>query len=363
KKKNYDEANKGKNKTTCIKSNPKMFFRELGKQSRKCQFPLKMINLKTSGKEFMKIKNNITRISSMMSLYSEAGDFGKLPITGEVEFALRYNERGNELLVHVSRCRDLAPANEKKKRSDAYVKTYLLPDRSRQSKRKTVIKKKTLSPKYDEVLKYKIEKSDLANRILNLSVWHNDMFGRNVFLGEVNLILNSWDWTNQTLNWYSLLLVPFLDGKKPASGEIHIWIQNAYNLVPVRSQGVDSFVKCYILPDTSRQSRQKTRVVRKNCNPEYNHTMVYDGFQAEDLNEACIELTIWDYERFSTNQFLGGVRLSFGKGMSYGKAVDWMDSQGEEIRLYKKLLETPNEWNQGILPLRPQMATAQNPSK
>uniref|UniRef100_UPI00358F5957 uncharacterized protein isoform X2 n=1 Tax=Myxine glutinosa TaxID=7769 RepID=UPI00358F5957 len=324
--------------------------------------------------------------SSMMSLYSEAGDYGNVPITGEVEFALRYNDRSNELLVHISRCRDLAAANEKKKRSDAYVKTYLLPDRSRHSKRKTVIKKKTLSPKYDEVLKYKIEKSDLANRILNLSVWHNDMFGRNVFLGEVNLILNSWDWINQTLNWYSLqpkdftIMEPIvsrgqitlglkyvpaksLDGKKPTSGEVHIWIQNAYNLVPVRSQGVDSFVKCYILPDTSRQSRQKTRVIRKDCNPEYNHTMVYDGFHAEDLHEACIELTIWDYERFSTNQFLGGVRLSFGKGVSYGKAVEWMDSQGEEIRLYKQLLEKPNEWNQGILPLRPQMATAQNPHK
>lgn len=34
-----------------------------------------------------------------------------------------------------------------------YVKTYLLPDMSRQSKRKTTVKKKTLSPVYDETFR------------------------------------------------------------------------------------------------------------------------------------------------------------------------------------------------------------------
>ena len=35
----------------------------------------------------------------------------------------------------------------------SYVKTYLLPDKSKGSKRKTKIKKKTLDPVYQETLK------------------------------------------------------------------------------------------------------------------------------------------------------------------------------------------------------------------
>lgn len=34
----------------------------------------------------------------------------------------------------------------------SYVKTYLLPDKSRQGKRKTSIKRDTVNPLYDEIL-------------------------------------------------------------------------------------------------------------------------------------------------------------------------------------------------------------------
>ncbi|XP_075908039.1 synaptotagmin-like protein 2 isoform X1 [Petromyzon marinus] len=321
--------------------------------------------------------------SSMMSLYSEAGDFGSVSVTGEVEFSLSYEDRRGELLVHVNRCRGLAAAHGKKNRSDPYVKIYLLPDKSRQSKRKTMVKKKTLEPMYSEVLRYKVDRTELRKRVLNLSVWHNDTFGRNIFLGEVNLILNSWDWANHVMNWYTLQPKDFtstepaqtrgqiliglkfipansIGGQSPPTGEIHIWIKQANNVLPHRAQGVDSFVKCYILPDTSRKSRQKTRVIRKSINPEYNHTMVYDGFRDQDVLQACVELTVWDHERFSTNQFLGGVRLGNGTGMSYGQLVEWMDSRGEERRLFEEMVSRPGEWVEGVLPLRTNMATTQD---
>lgn len=37
-----------------------------------------------------------------------------------------------------------------------YVKTYLLPDKSRQGKRKTSIKRDTINPLYDEILRVSI---------------------------------------------------------------------------------------------------------------------------------------------------------------------------------------------------------------
>lgn len=68
-----------------------------------------------------------------------------------------------------------------------------------------------------------------------------------------------------------------------------------------------------MLPDTSKKSRQKTRVVRRAVDPVFNHTMVYDGIRDIDLMEACVELTVWDRDKLATN-LLGGLRLGIGTG-------------------------------------------------
>ncbi|KAM3827403.1 synaptotagmin-like protein 2 isoform 2-T3 [Vipera latastei] len=309
---------------------------------------------------------------SILSVYS--GDFGSVDAQGLVQFALDYDEKNQEFQIFVSQCKDLAIVDEKKGRTDPYVKTYLLPDKARMGKRKTSVKKRTINPIYNEVLRYKIQKVVLLIQKLNLSVWHNDSLGRNSFLGEMEIDLASWDWRNNKLNWYmlkprSLSAINGLDhrgvmnlsikyvppgslGRKiPPSGEVHIWVKDTKDLPQLRPSGVDSFVKCYVLPDTSKKSYQKTRIVKRDSNPVFNHTIVYDGFHTEDLKDACVELTVWDHEKL-TNHFLGGIRLGLGTGFSYGIAVDWMDSTQEEVAFWQEMRSTPNEWIEGSLPLR-----------
>lgn len=55
-------------------------------------------------------------------------------------------------------------------------------------------------------------------------------------------------------------------------------------------------------------------MVKKTLNPHYNHTFVYNGINPEDLQHICLELTVWDREPLSSNDFLGGVRLGVGNG-------------------------------------------------
>nr|XP_054097343.1 synaptotagmin-like protein 2 isoform X14 [Callithrix jacchus] len=312
---------------------------------------------------------------SVMSVYS--GDFGSLEVKGNIQFAIEYVELLKELHVFVAQCKDLAAADVKKQRSDPYVKAYLLPDKGKMGKKKTVVVKKTLNPVYNEILRYKIEKQILKTQKLNLSVWHRDTFKRNSFLGEVELDLETWDWDNKQnkqLRWYplkrktapvaletenrgemklALQYVPEpVPGKKlSTTGEVHIWVKECLDLPLLRGSHLNSFVKCTILPDTSRKSRQKTRAVGKTTNPIFNHTMVYDGFRPEDLTEACVELTVWDHYKL-TNQFLGGLRIGFGTGKSYGTEVDWMDSTSEEVALWEKMVNSPNTWIEATLPLR-----------
>ncbi|XP_053130379.1 synaptotagmin-like protein 4 [Hemicordylus capensis] len=335
----------------------------------------------------MRSGTSSSTLGSMMSIYSEAGDFGNVCVTGEISFALNYDQKAQILLIHVKECSHLAYADEAKKRSNPYVKTYLLPDKSRQGKRKTTIKRNTVNPLYNELLKYEINRSLLLTRTLQFSVWHHDRFGRNTFLGEAEVPMDSWntespleeclplqgkDSSGSTASQYQGELVVSLKyippakhpatgngrkGKREDRGELQVWIKEAKNLTAAKSGGTsDSFVKGYLLPLRTKATKRKTPVVKKSLNPHYNHTLVYNNVGLEELQQLCLELTVWDREPLSSNDFLGGVRLGVGNGMSNGQVVDWMDSTGEEIGLWQKMCKYPGSWAEGTLPLRSTMA-------
>ncbi|XP_029704771.1 synaptotagmin-like protein 2 isoform X3 [Takifugu rubripes] len=328
--------------------------------------------------------NSMSSISSSISSIYPA-DFGELEVQGSIQFAVNYIQKLGEFQVFVVDCRDLAVADVKKNRSDPYVKCYLLPDKSKLGKRKTAVKKKTSHPTFNEILRFKTPLELLKSQTLNVSVWHNDTFGRNNFLGEVDVDLSGWDFGNTRINEYVLqarasaqpspssrsmddrgqmrVAVRFLPqtshSKRTSgmeTGEVQIWVKDCKNLPPVRGVTIDPFVKCAVLPDTSRKSRQKTRVVKRTANPMFNHTMVYDGFRTQDLREACVEITVWDHDRLR-NHFLGGLRLGLGTGRSYGVDVVWMDSTPEEADLWQRMLQSDGEWVEDILPLRMLMMT------
>ncbi|TNN85778.1 Synaptotagmin-like protein 1 [Liparis tanakae] len=241
------------------------------------------------------LQSGYTLSGSMMSLFS-SGDFGMVEVRGRIQFSLVYDTQKEELHVKVFRCEDIASA--RKDRSDPYVKTYLLPDKSNRSKKKTAVKKKTLNPVYDQTFRYKVRVGELRSRTLNLSVWHAVPLSRNVFLGEVEVSLALWDWTCSWPLWQDLQPRIHLNPDSISSRGL---ILLSIKFVP------DGF------EDASRQSGQKTRVVKRSISPTYNHTMVYDGFHSSDLREACAELTVWQREGLKSH-VLGGIRLSCGTG-------------------------------------------------
>ncbi|XP_050188002.1 synaptotagmin-like protein 5 isoform X3 [Myiozetetes cayanensis] len=341
-----------------------------------------------------------TSINSMLSVYSETGDYGNVKVSGEILLSINYIYKTGALNILVKSCRNLAIGDEKKQRTDPYVKAYLLPDKSRQSKRKTKIKSNSTNPEFNEMLKYVISHTQLETRTLQLSVWHYDRFGRNSFLGEVEIPFDSWNFENQGDEWFVLqpkvevatdfglqykgeltvvlryippernLMFPlgqfqgkksFKKGKKgdshvPSGGILEVLIKEAKNLTAVKSGGTsDTFVKGYLLPDDSKATKHKTPIVKKSVNPQWNHTFTFSGLTSRDIHNVCLELTVWDKESLSSNIFLGGVRLSTGNGISNGKEVDWMDSQGEEQHLWQRMIDSPGVPVEGILMLRSSM--------
>lgn len=216
------------------------------------------------------------------------------------------------------------------------------------------------------------------------------------------------------------------EGKKSKAeegSELHVLIKEAKNLSAVKSgRTCDSFVKgCvdsisspfiltalffpvliilslrYLLPSKSKNnSKRKTQVVKKTLSPHYDHTFVYKDLSLEQLKDMCLELTVWDREALSSNDFLGGVRLSLGSGsrscfyynklfqvndillflakrscvlvypmnnlklmfavtVKEGKSEWVADSTGEEISLWQKMMQYPDSWAEGTLSLRSSM--------
>ncbi|XP_051514676.1 synaptotagmin-like protein 4 [Myxocyprinus asiaticus] len=335
------------------------------------------------------LQGSRTTMGSTMSVYSEAGDYDRVEVSGDIVFSLCYDDPSQSLTILVRECRGLAYADAAKKKCNPYVKAYLLPDRS---KKKTSIKHNTINPSFKENLKYSINHTQLLTRTLQLSVWHYDRFGRNAFLGEVEMPMDDHDIDSaheecmvlrekaatpsapSLFDQYKGELVISLKyvtsnnaksakgkGKKTRpedGGELHVLIKEAKNLTAMTAGGTsDSFVKGYLLPSKNKSSlKRKTQVVKKTLNPHYDHTFIYKVLSLEQLKDMCLELTVWDREALSSNDFLGGVRLSLGAvTVKEGKEERVADSTGEEISLWQKMIQYPDCWAEATLPLRSSM--------
>ncbi|CAF4811150.1 unnamed protein product [Pieris macdunnoughi] len=318
------------------------------------------------------------RSESMASVYSGAGEGlrGSVTVKGEVQFSLLYNYRLGALEVGVKRCRDLAPIDVKRNRSDPYVKVYLLPDKSKAGKRKTKVKKNTLNPVFEETLSFAQPLASLSSRTLWLSVWHADMFGRNDFLGEVSLPLADVVFDDPAPMWYRLherteqfdeqqgtrgdiiigLKFELQETTARGKGTLHVLVKEAKNLVATKPSGLtDVFCKSYLLPERGRLAKQKTGVARRTLNPRWEHTFTYRGLTLQDVASRALELSLWDRDRLASNDFMGAIRLSLGTGTYMGASVNWMDSVGKEVSLWQTMMQRPNFWVEGCLPLRPQL--------
>ncbi|XP_052751533.1 phosphatidylinositol 4-phosphate 3-kinase C2 domain-containing subunit alpha [Galleria mellonella] len=89
-----------------------------------------------------------------------------------------------------------------------YVKVYLVPDPTKETKRKTRVLKRNSHPSFMEMLEYRLPIEVVQSRSLQATVWHYDSLQENQFLGGVVIPLSSLPLREETVAWYPLEYIP-----------------------------------------------------------------------------------------------------------------------------------------------------------
>jgi len=109
---------------------------------------------------------------------------------GKIQLSLEYNADNGDVIVVIHQAQGL-PGGDLPDPPDPYVKLYLLPGRSRKSKRKSEVMKDTVNPIYEETFKYeddllRLDDSSLMGPQLEVSVVDKKgIFARSPLMGRV----------------------------------------------------------------------------------------------------------------------------------------------------------------------------------
>lgn len=95
------------------------------------------------------------------------------------------------------------------------------------------------------------------------------------------------------------------------------------------TQEPSTYVKVYLLPDQTKTTKRKTKVVKRNCYPSFMEMVRlinYDLFvylllnlfkfqleyrmQLDIILERTLRATVWNHDPLQENEFLGGVDLT-----------------------------------------------------
>ncbi|KAK0062512.1 serine-rich adhesin for platelets-like isoform X3 [Biomphalaria pfeifferi] len=87
---------------------------------------------------------------------------------------------------------------------------------------------------------------------------------------------------------------------------LNVHVIQARNLRPRDLNGLsDPFVKLYLLPGRGPENKRRTKHIARTLNPEWHQTVMFQDVARLELQNKVLEITVWDYDRFKANDFLG----------------------------------------------------------
>ncbi|NWR13189.1 SYT1 protein, partial [Paradoxornis webbianus] len=124
---------------------------------------------------------------------------------GEICFSLRYVPSTGKLTVLILEARQLKRMDSNGL-SDPFVKVHLILNRRKWKKKRTSVKKNTLSPYFNEVFVFEVPFSQIQNVDVVISVWDHDKVTKNDPIGK--LFLGCRATGSQLQHWSDMLSNP-----------------------------------------------------------------------------------------------------------------------------------------------------------
>ncbi|CDW54667.1 regulating synaptic membrane exocytosis 2 [Trichuris trichiura] len=128
----------------------------------------------------------------------------------------------------------------------------------------------------------------------------------------------------------------------PEARQLMVNLLEAVDLPP-RADGTarNPYVKMFLLPDRSEKSRRQSKTMAETCHPVWHQTMLYRDVSEMDIEQKIIEITVWDYDQYSSNDFLGEVLVDLSNVELDGTTAWYtLIDMDEETALRKKLRQT-----------------------
>uniref|UniRef100_A0A8C1IGU3 Extended synaptotagmin-like protein 1a n=1 Tax=Cyprinus carpio TaxID=7962 RepID=A0A8C1IGU3_CYPCA len=151
----------------------------------------------------MKSINTDSRVPTCTYFWScseDASSTGK----AQVKLSVAYSSEENRLVITVHACRNLPSYS--KDPPDTYISFILLPDKNRITKRKTIVKKKSLKPEFNERFDFDMSHEEAKQKHLEVSVKNSVSFmsREKELLGKLQIDLSQLDLKAGVSQWYVL---------------------------------------------------------------------------------------------------------------------------------------------------------------
>ncbi|XP_072389064.1 extended synaptotagmin-2 isoform X2 [Diabrotica undecimpunctata] len=135
------------------------------------------------------------------SITSSAGEAG----LGRIQLTLRYSVQRQRLIVVVHKIMNI-PLKDPSNIPDPYVKLYLLPERARDTKRKTQVIKDNVNPTFDESFEYVINQGEVGSKQLEVTACTQKqlIYSSSNVLGQIIIDLGKLNLTQPYTSWFDL---------------------------------------------------------------------------------------------------------------------------------------------------------------
>ncbi|XP_070543553.1 uncharacterized protein [Ptychodera flava] len=268
---------------------------------------------------------------------------------GELKFALEYFWETRQLKVVIIKAERIGSFNSLPHNTNSYVKLYLMPGKQQRKHTRTI--KRTKDPIFNEEFYFDgLNASDFRHLKLRMKTFNKSSnLKRDEFLGEVQLLLGTMDFSHEVRMWKDLQ--PKSDTEdlgmlnvsacyQPRQKRIIVTIVKGKDLPRNGITGApDPYVKVeYSVSDSTKTTRlnirKQTRVRKKTSTPVFKEAFTFSvgNCSLQDIeNNTSIVMTVYDRDRIRTDEPIGEVRLGS------------QATEDSELEHWSKILNTPDQ--------------------